>query len=531
MPTLNWIGKEKVINHHRDVPYKILEHKYGFNETDGELNNSVNSGNKIIHGDNLEALKSLLPEYEGKIKCIYIDPPYNTGNENWVYNDNVNHPKINKWLGQIVGKEGDDLSRHDKWLCMMYPRLRLLYNLLAPNGIIYISIDNFEYNYLSLVLEEIFGRKNLIETIIWKKSYGGGAKSKHIVNLHEYIYCYAKNINIVPNLFLKHDPAILKYYKFKDEKINERGPFRLQPLATTSMDDRPNLRYPIIFQNEEIWPQKQWQWSKERVEAALNTNELVIEKKKEKWSVNYKQYLKSEEGVERGTKLYSIIEGIYTQQGTQELKSIIPDTKFTFPKPTQLIQNLIELVCDRNSIVLDSFAGSGTTAHAILNLNKQDNGNRNFILVEMEDYANSHTAERVKRVIKGWLDTEGTGGSFDYYELGKPLFVGENNEYLNEEVDTAKIREYIWFSETRQAFVLTNNKKDTPYFLGKKEGTAYYFIYEKESLTTLDYDILSTIKTKAGQYVIYADNCLLPKDFMMRNNIVFKKIPRDVTRF
>ena len=194
MPTLSWIGREKVINHHRDVPYKILEHKYGFGGDNGESKEPTNSGNKIIHGDNLEALKSLLPEYEGKIKCIYIDPPYNTGNENWVYNDNVNDPKIKKWLQSVVGREGDDLSRHDKWLCMIYPRLKLLHKLLADNGIIFISIDNFEFNYLSLILEEIFGRKNCVETIIWKKSYGGGAKSKHLVSLHEYIYCYAKNI-------------------------------------------------------------------------------------------------------------------------------------------------------------------------------------------------------------------------------------------------------------------------------------------------------------------------------------------------
>ena len=204
---------------------------------------------------------------------------------------------------------------------------------------------------------------------------------------------------------------------------------------------------------------------------------------------------------------------------------------FDYPKPISLIFALINQVCGANDIVLDSFAGTGTTAHAVLNLNKQDGGNRRFILVEMENYANKITAERIKKVINGYEDNKGTGGSFDYYELGKPLFVGENNEYLNEEVGTAKIREYIWYSETRKAYVESENKKDTPYFLGKKEGTAYYFMYEKDSLTTFDYDTLATIKTKAGQYVIYADNCLLPKDFMMRNNIVFKKIPRDVTRF
>src|SRR4051794_29168025 len=187
MPTLHWIGKEKVINHHMDVPFKVLEHNYGF-DNGTQTDTETKSGNKIIHGDNLEALKALLPEYEGKIKCIYIDPPYNTGNENWVYNDNVNDPKIKKWLGQVVGKESDDLSRHDKWLCMMYPRIKLLHRLLSEDGVIFVSIDNFEYNYLSLLMEEIFGRKNRIETLIWKKSYGGGAKSKHTVNLHEYIH-------------------------------------------------------------------------------------------------------------------------------------------------------------------------------------------------------------------------------------------------------------------------------------------------------------------------------------------------------
>ena len=156
---------------------------------------------------------------------------------------------------------------------------------------------------------------------------------------------------------------------------------------------------------------------------------------------------------------------------------------------------------------------------------------RKFILVEMEDYAETITAERVKRVINGYSDKEGTGGGFDYYELGKPLFVGDNNEFLNEEVETEKIREYVWYSETRTAYVKPDAVNENPYFLGLKEETAYYFIYKKESQTTLDFDTLSTITTKAGQYVVYADNCLLPKDFMMKQNIIFKKIPRDVTRF
>lgn len=535
MPTLHWIGKEKVINHHMDVPFKVLEHSYGF-DNGKQTETETKSGNKIIHGDNLEALKTLLPEYEGKIKCIYIDPPYNTGNEGWVYNDNVNDPKIKKWLHSVVGKEGDDLSRHDKWLCMMYPRLKLLHKLLADDGLIFISIDNYEFNYLSIILEEIFGRKNCIETIIWKKSYGGGAKSKHLVNLHEYIFFYAKNIELITELALSHDDSIMKYYKFQDEKINQRGPFRLQPLATTSMDDRPNLRYPIIYEGEEIWPTKQWQWSKERVESALQNNDLVIEKKKGKWSVNYKQYLKSLDGIERGRKVYSIIEGIYTQQGTSDLKSIIPETKFTFPKPPNLVQTLIELVTYKDSLILDSFAGSGTTAHAVLNLNKQDGGNRKFILIEMEEYAENITAERVKRVIKGYgsagsPSAEGTGGSFDFYELGQPLFNEDGN--LNESVGIEKIRQYVYYTETKQSLNhdFYDSHDDHDSFLGRFNDTAYYFYYVADSITTLDHAFLATIKTKAEQYVIYADNCLLTKDFMTRHHLIFKKIPRDITRF
>ena len=169
MPTLHWIGKEKVVNHHQEVPYRVLEHKYGFR--DGEQSaEDTGSGNMIIHGDNLEALKSLLPKYQGKINCMYIDPPYNTGNEKWVYNDNVNEPHIKKWLGEVVGTEGEDLSRHDKWLCMMYPRLALLQKLLKEDGAIFISIDDNEQANLKLLCDEIFGARNYVATLIWQNS-------------------------------------------------------------------------------------------------------------------------------------------------------------------------------------------------------------------------------------------------------------------------------------------------------------------------------------------------------------------------
>lgn len=223
MPTLNWIGKEKVVNHHQDVPYRILEHKYGFTAEKGKQENSTNSGNKIIHGDNLEALKSLLPEYEGKIKCIYIDPPYNTGNENWVYNDNVNHPKIKKWLGEVVGKQGEDLTRHDKWLCMMYPRLVLLHKLLSDDGAIFISIDDNEQASLKLVLDEIFGNNNFIANIIWQKKTGA-SDAKGLATITEYVFCYLKSKNDLELIFSKNKESYdLKRYKLNDEFFNERG--------------------------------------------------------------------------------------------------------------------------------------------------------------------------------------------------------------------------------------------------------------------------------------------------------------------
>jgi adenine-specific DNA-methyltransferase len=222
----------------------------------------------------------------------------------------------------------------------------------------------------------------------------------------------------------------------------------------------------------------------------------------------------------------------HNQYGKQELKKIFHDSiPFDTPKPPTLIQRILEISTSPNSIVLDSFAGSGTTAHAVLNLNKQDGGNRKFILIEMEDYAESITAERVKRVINGYGDKEGTGGNFDYYKLGETLFVGDNNEYLNEAVGVEKIRNYLWFSETRSFLAFSDKHSKEETLLGIHHNTAYYFIYQPTQLTSLDFETLATINVKAGQYIIYADNCLLSKDFLFSNNIVFKKIPRDISRF
>lgn len=452
MPTLTWIGKDKVVNHHHEVPYRVLEHKYGFRaENDGDRT-PTNSGNKIIHGDNLEALKSLLPEYEGRVKCIYIDPPYNTGNEKWVYNDNVNDPKIKKWLGEVVGKQGEDLSRHDKWLCMMYPRLKLLHKLLAEDGAIFISVDDNEEKYLHLIMDEIFGKQCFIHKLIWKNKYGPGALTKGVGNVHEYIICYSKTP--IESVAAPLSNEEIKKYKLKDEKYPIRGGYITQPLATKSKDDRANLVYPVYYNGNEIWPDKQWIWEKSRLYKAIENKEVVFNETNGKWSVRFKQYLKNKQGITRLGKPISILVGPYNQDGTSELVSIFGQKLFNNPKPQELIQYLLSWVFNGDStkdyIVLDSFAGSGTTAHAVLNLNKRDGGNRKFILVEMEDYAEDITAERVRRVMRGYGEgknaTAGTGGAFDYYELGEPMFDKEKN--LNENIEEEKIREYIYYTET-----------------------------------------------------------------------------------
>lgn len=521
MPTLNWIGKDKVVSHHQDVPYRVLEHKYGFTAEKGEQTELTNSGNKIIHGDNLEALKSLLPEYEGKVKCIYIDPPYNTGNESWVYNDNVNHPKIKKWLGEVVGKDGEDLTRHDKWLCMMYPRLKLLHKLLADDGAIFISIDDNEQANLKLMCDEIFGISNHISNFIWQKRKGGGNDSFFIANDHEYIVCYVKSKkNQTEKWRVPYEEDYLKRYNKEDEN----GRFYWDTLS------RPGLNNPIIYDVEcpdgTLIKDGTWQVSVNTFEKLRKSGEIdFIRNKNDGWTVVRKVRIPA------GKVFRSILNSVSNKDAADEMESILSSKKaFSTPKPEHLIKSIVSLSSDKDSIILDSFAGSGTTAHAVLNLNKQDVGNRKFILVEMEDYANDITAERVKRVAKGYGSgskaVEGASGAFDFYELGLPLF--DENQNLNEQVGLEKIREYIWFSETRTSFSEPNKE---PYFLGKKDESAYYFIYEKDRLTTLDYDSLELIKTKGEQYVIYADNCLLPKDFMAKKNIIFKKIPRDITRF
>ena len=552
MPTLEWIGKDKVVNHHLDVPFRVLERKYSLDEN-GQHNEDNGSENMIIRGDNLEALKALLPRYEGRVKCIYIDPPYNTGNEGWVYNDNVNDPKIKKWLGEVVGKEGEDLTRHDKWLCMMYPRLKLLQKLLADDGVIFVSLDFHEQPFMRLIMDEIFGASNYVSEIACVNKPSGRSDDKYIATAHESIIVYRKSPLLTLGGFEPEEKITKRYNKrdtdgrlYREEDLRKRG-------THDERTDRPNLFYPFFFNQEtgelivggndektpdgfiRIEPMKSkdvqgtWRWGQDTANAQKTYIHPRYMPNKQQWSLFEWEYL-DERGAAKPTTLWDF-KDVNSERGTEVFIKYLGFKKEDFPnpKPAGTIQRILQIATAGDDIILDSFAGSGTTAHAVLNMNKADGGHRKFILVEMMDYADSITAERVKRVIRGYGEgknaVEATGGNFSFYDLGEPLLHGD---MLNENVGVEKIREYVYFTDTKAS--LPESHPDEPYFMGVHIGSAYYFYYEKQAVTTLNREFLHTVKTKADAYVIYADLCTLSEAELEKYHITFKKIPRDITK-
>lgn len=576
MPTLQWIGKEKVVNHHLDVPFRTLEKQYTY-ASEGQ----DDGGNMIIHGDNLDALKALLPQFEGRVKCIYIDPPYNTGNEGWVYNDNVNDPKIRKWLGEVVGKEGEDLSRHDKWLCMMYPRLKLLHRLLSDDGVIFISIDDNELYNLKCICDEIFGTRNFVANVIWQKTYSPRNDSKGIPYETDSIIVYRKSDAWIPNKLKRTAEMEARH----DNPDNDPIPWQSGDVSAAGSADHQGMVYaiqhPITGRLMYPAPGRHWkdeqrqvlaimnQWAayelvdihdeKERaricnldesevrqgVQAIMlsipleNAREIALTRydkgnwpayyftSKGKGGLRFKNHRKDDSG-KTATNLWQYEDVGHTDEASKEIKQLFSgNAVFDTPKPCRLIERILQIATDPDSFVLDSFAGSGTTAHAVLNMNKQDGGHRRFILVEMMDYADSITAERVKRVISGYGEgkkaVEGTEGGFSFYELGEPLLT---DGLLNPNVPVEKIREYVFYTETKAALPAPSDTEK--YLLGVHDHHAYYFYYEPDQLTTLNRSFLRTIQTKAEGYLIYADVNALSPDDMERFHITFKKIPRDI---
>jgi adenine-specific DNA-methyltransferase len=505
MPTLDWIGKAAVVNHHREVPTRLLHCESDLSFGDPE------AGNLLLQGDNLEALKALLPYYAGKVKCIYIDPPYNTGNEGWVYNDNVNSPEIRAWLGNITGKDAEDLSRHDKWLCMMYPRLRLLREFLREDAVVFISCDNNELSNLASLSREALGLRAQVIIPVVNNMKGRNDKA-NIAQCHEYILMLSNNEFVASPIPLTE--AQRKTFKSKDaagnlfawRDLRKRGGF-------DTREERPNLYFPIYrlhdgtltleapidqLTYDRIVPVKSdgedgcWRWGKDRVERYLPWLGAAFVKKTGRWNLNYRVYLHPEhdpfgddegteddeyddagEPVERGTKAKSFWWGpeFSTDRAGKHLKEILGRKAFDYPKPVDLIRRVIGMAGGENCLVLDSFAGSGTTAEAVIAANRDDDQRRNFILVEMDPtIAETVTAVRIASV--------GEGSGFRYCTLGRPLF----DEWggVNEGVTYSDLAAFVFFSDTGSPIPAKATGESS--LLGTFQGRAVHLLFAATSI-------------------------------------------------
>lgn len=515
MATLNWIGKDAVVNHDKEVPFKLLEKV-------PSASVGKESENLILHGDNLEALKALVPFYKSKIKCIYIDPPYNTGNEGWVYNDKVNSPKIKEWLKKVVGREGEDLTRHDKWLCMMYPRLKLLKELLTEDGVIFVSIDDNEHCNLRAAMDEIFQERNFVTTVVWRKNYAPKSSAKYFSEDHEYLIVYAKNKEIYrPNLLPRTEAQDLIY---KNPDNDSRGPWRPNNFAARNYYSKGT--YSITTPGGRVidGPPRglYWRSSKEKLEE-LDKDGRIWWGKDGNNIPAPKIYLSEVMQGRVPQTFWDYTEAGHTQDAKREILGLLDfdssDDVFVTPKPTELIKRVIKVSAGKEDIILDSFAGSGTTGHAVLDLNKEDGGNRNFILVEMEDkVAKNITAKRVRNAIKKFSYKDG----FEYCELAKPLF--NQNGQINEQCTYSELASYIYFTETHSN--ATKKNIDAPY-IGESKGVSYYLLYIGRNRNDLTRATLNKMKIK-GTAVVYADRCLVDEDELKAKGITFKQIPYEV---
>lgn len=575
------MGKEKVVDHHRDVPYRVLERVPEKGVLDS---NGSDCGNMIIHGDNLEALKALLPEYEGKVDCIYIDPPYNTGNEGWVYNDNVNDPRIKKWLGQVVGKEGEDFSRHDKWLCMMYPRLQLLRKLLSPTGTIFISIDDTELANLRLVCDEIFSPSCFVADISWQRNYSTRNDSKGIPAEVEHMLVYSKVPDWQPRKLPRTAEMDSKYKNPDNDVMPWTSSDAFAPGAATHQGMVYAIQHP--FTGELLYPYNGacWRYQQDQMLDYMNgwcpyvlkdlddasrraevcgvdasevregVKGIVLAQSVEEskamasaiqetgpWprfyftrngrgGIRRKTYIDSVGG-RLPTNYWPYSEVGHTDEAKKEIKTIFGGRMpFDTPKPTRLIERVLQIAAGDDALALDSFAGSGTTAHAVLRLNAEDGGSRRFILAELDGYADTVTAERVRRVIAGYGEgsnaVEGVDSGFSYYELGPALFRGDGT--LSPDVTRADLARYVWATETRAPY--EDLADEHPYLLGEHAQAVYYLAWEPGEETALTYDLLRGLPRKGSPTVIYADRCAIAPERLDEMGVVFKRVPDQIAR-
>ena len=537
------------------MPFRLLKKNKSKSVGDSE--------NLIIEGDNLEALKALLPHYQNKIKCIYIDPPYNTGNEGWVYNDNVDSPIIKKWLGKVVGESVEDLEHHDKWLCMMYPRLKLLKELLSETGVIFVSINAIEEHHLRNICDEIFGESNFIEKIVWNKRIP--KNDKGIGNIHEYFLAYVKE-STIRHEFKMPKEGISEVYSFVETLKKKKIPIDeaeklLKKFYEKKGYDRGITLYCNLDENYKIWgkinvswpnskdgprygvihpktkklssvPNNGWRYKEETMNNLLNYKKIIERydhsficgqmwfAKDEKTQPSYIQYLDNV----KDFLLRSIIS--IKSSGGSELDKILPGHGFPHPKPYQLIKIFLETIKEDDFIILDSFAGSGTTAQAVLELNKEDGGNRKFILVELEsEICKNTTSQRVKKVIKGYEDVSGTGGGFQYAVLDKKLFNADGR--INDECTFEELASYLYFTETK---TILDTKKINKTLLDTHNETQIHLMFDGVGKNNLDRKFLSTLD-KNKDKIIYADKCTLDNSTLEKHKTLFKQIPYEVKEF
>jgi adenine-specific DNA-methyltransferase len=555
MPTLDWIGKKAVLNHHQEVPFHLLKCDKGLSVGD------VDSGNLLVQGDNLLALKALLPYYAGKVKCIYIDPPYNTGDENWVYNDAVNSSEMRLWLGKAVGRETEDLSRHDKWLCMMYPRLSLLREFLREDGVLFISIDENEVGHLRLLMDEVFGARNALGSLVWKRRSSSAMRGTPLSIDHEYILAYgydakatklyglAKGIEDYPHedkgghyastdltVGMGKDARPGQFYSIKNPrtgKVYQANPERVWRFWPETMDK-------VIAKDLIIWPDESpGRMERPRYKTYFDPN---TEKPKpvsswlESSSTNDRQL--NEDEAEYETQILTT--GM-TQEGGKLLQEIMGRKIFAYPKPLSLARSLIRASTRKTDLVLDSFAGTGTTGHAVLDMNKEDQGSRKFILVEMDQaICKEITAERLRRVISGYTfdvakggkrEIEGLGGGFQFCKLSEPLFDATGN--IAETVRFPDLAAHVYFVETGSPLP-TKAKSGSP-LLGVHNGAAIYLLYngilgdkKPDGGNVLTGEILQSLPPHSGPKVIYGEACRLGEARLRTGQIKFKQIPFEV---
>lgn len=527
MPWLEWIGKGAVVNHHLEIPYRLLHANEELSVGD------PGQGNLLVEGDNLLALKALLPYYAGKVKCIYIDPPYNTGNENWSYNDNVNSEEMRNWLQNVVGR--DDLTRHDKWVCMMLPRLSLLHQLLSEDGAIFISIDDNELAHLRLITDLIFGERNFVATIIWQKMFSPKNSARHLSDSHDYIVVYAANADTWrPNLVPRSSRQDVRY---KNPDNDPRGVWTSGDLSARNYYSQGT--YPITCPSGRVvaGPPRGTYWRvSEKSFRQLDQDGRIWWGKGGNNVPRLKRFLSEvRKGVVPET-IWPHTEVGNTQEAKKEIVGLLDfedsASVFITPKPTRLIKRILELATDSDSLVLDSFAGSGTTGHAVMQLNKEDGGNRRFILVEMDqNISRTITAERLKRVINGYGDKEGLGGGFRYCTLGEPLFDEEGK--IRESVTFPELARHIFFTETGEP--LPDGPEPGSPLIGAYQSRGVYLLFNgilgDKSVNggnVLTLALLKKLPPHDGPRVIYGEGCRLTPDRLRREGIVFKQIPYEV---